>query len=476
MKHTISIFILTLSTSFFGASNLAGMTSGEPMKFASDLHRACFYGDVKAVAQAIPLDQRIGQCNKDTYNIGTCNFNDLYSQLTSEDEGMIDSVDINLCDFDGNTPLHLACQNGHVECVLMLLKHSDIDVNIQNKNENTPLHLACINGRPSCVEALLKHSGIDINVKNEYGETPLLSAYKDCGEYYDPECVNIIIQSGLKFDINQTNRNDRTLGYIAACQAGSGCDSQYFDVLKIVINDPAFNVNACNEEQPLLHAAFEDYTHVREDTGVMDFLFASRIININMQDSEGRAIAHMICLEQYDANVLESLLDKRGDDTNLMLLSGENETPLMMAFRLRHGEHIKIIFAFFEKNSAAKKAYMQMISGNYDSYSKDFKSLARLFRTFFVVGLKGVTMKIHKGTECPVCEQPFDGASLVVRICDVEGNVSAVHGWCCPILSDHGHEWLVELLDEEYTERLAGAKRSEFKRGQQSPDSKRSCN
>ena len=84
----------------------------------------------------------------------------------------------------GETPLHIASEEGHKEIVEVLLKHS-ADPNIKNRWDNTPLLMASFKGHKDIVELLLKH-GADPNVKDQWGETSLYTAsekgYKDMVE------------------------------------------------------------------------------------------------------------------------------------------------------------------------------------------------------------------------------------------------------------------------------------------------------
>jgi ankyrin repeat protein len=51
---------------------------------------------------------------------------------------------VNLCDTNGSTPLHVACYNGNIDIVNILLKYNS-SVNLCSTNGYTPLHAACMN-------------------------------------------------------------------------------------------------------------------------------------------------------------------------------------------------------------------------------------------------------------------------------------------------------------------------------------------
>lgn len=72
----------------------------------------------------------------------------------------------------GLTPLHLACHNQFTEVVKLLLQSGDCDLDIPDSMGNTALHYASITGNARLVEMILKHSPI-LDPKNSSGKTPL---------------------------------------------------------------------------------------------------------------------------------------------------------------------------------------------------------------------------------------------------------------------------------------------------------------
>lgn len=80
-------------------------------------------------------------------------------------------TDVNTCDDQQRTPLHLACQHHHTEIATLLLE-SGADVSATDLNESTPLHQAASAGQATLVTAILARGG-DANSKDKDGWTPL---------------------------------------------------------------------------------------------------------------------------------------------------------------------------------------------------------------------------------------------------------------------------------------------------------------
>ncbi|MCD4782433.1 MAG: ankyrin repeat domain-containing protein [Candidatus Eremiobacteraeota bacterium] len=92
-------------------------------------------------------------------------------KLISKNPSLIDKKDE-----DGDTPLHLAAEEGQMK-IAELLMSKGAKINEKSRNKETPLHLAVEKGHLEMVRFLMK-KGANINLKNEKGETPLEIATK----------------------------------------------------------------------------------------------------------------------------------------------------------------------------------------------------------------------------------------------------------------------------------------------------------
>eukprot|EP01102_Stenamoeba_stenopodia_P011976 TRINITY_DN3724_c0_g1_i2.p1 TRINITY_DN3724_c0_g1~~TRINITY_DN3724_c0_g1_i2.p1 ORF type:complete len:336 (-),score=82.45 TRINITY_DN3724_c0_g1_i2:14-1021(-) len=70
-----------------------------------------------------------------------------------------------------DTPLHIACRDGQLKCVELLLKNG-ADISAKNCWGNQPLHLACYKGYFAVVQRLIA-AGCDLNAVNKRRETAL---------------------------------------------------------------------------------------------------------------------------------------------------------------------------------------------------------------------------------------------------------------------------------------------------------------
>mmetsp|Transcript_21898 Transcript_21898/g.28688 ORF Transcript_21898/g.28688 Transcript_21898/m.28688 type:complete len:434 (-) Transcript_21898:290-1591(-) len=105
--------------------------------------------------------------------------NDIYEACLKDDLKRVSEIFNSTFHFDlnvinetsGQSPLHLAVQNGNMKLVKMLVQKG-ANTNLLNSNQATPLHLACIVGKCEIVKFLV-FNGADISIKSKYESTPL---------------------------------------------------------------------------------------------------------------------------------------------------------------------------------------------------------------------------------------------------------------------------------------------------------------
>ena len=83
-----------------------------------------------------------------------------------------DPSSVNTRGYLGNTALARAARGGHVECVSILLKNSEINPNIANDKMQYPLHFAAFKRKPDVVRVLLDSKTCDSTVVDRKGRTP----------------------------------------------------------------------------------------------------------------------------------------------------------------------------------------------------------------------------------------------------------------------------------------------------------------
>ncbi|KAE8615930.1 hypothetical protein XENTR_v10008666 [Xenopus tropicalis] len=168
-------------------------------KDLSKLHRAASAGDVGKIKQLIKK-QDINQLDKENrtpLHIACAN-----GQLDTVKVLLEHKSKLNLCDNDNRSPLLKAIQCQQESCATVLLEHN-ADPNLVDINGNAALHLAALIPSVSIAKQLLEH-GANINAFNKEGCTPLILAVTENNE----EMVEFLLKEGA--DINACDRGGRT--------------------------------------------------------------------------------------------------------------------------------------------------------------------------------------------------------------------------------------------------------------------------
>jgi ankyrin repeat protein len=146
------------------------------------------------------------------------------------------------------TPLMLVTENGHMECLTLMLhnKHIKISIDDQNHFGSTALMLAAYMGRASCLKLLIDQNA-KINMQDKYGGTALICATIDGHD----KCVKLLIDSGA--DVHKQNKDGYTALMRAAIDGHDKC------VQLLIDNGADVDKQNKNENTALMCAAMRGH-------------------------------------------------------------------------------------------------------------------------------------------------------------------------------------------------------------------------
>uniref|UniRef100_A0A8C1KBN0 Ankyrin repeat domain 52a n=1 Tax=Cyprinus carpio TaxID=7962 RepID=A0A8C1KBN0_CYPCA len=109
---------------------------------------------------------------------------------------------VDACDPVGRSVLYVASQKGHARCVELLLCQSASCLLAEHRSKWGPLHVAAANGHSECLRMLLcSERGADlVNVTDAEGQTPLMLAV--LGGHTD--CVHLLLERGACPDMRDS--------------------------------------------------------------------------------------------------------------------------------------------------------------------------------------------------------------------------------------------------------------------------------
>ena len=151
-------------------------------------------------------------------------------------------ADVNARDDNNETPLGLAAQfSGKMELIKMLIKEFGCSPHTTGINSRTPLHLACDGGHVDVARKLVTEYGADVNARDNDGDTPLALA----AGFGKIEVVRMLIS---EFHVNL-----ETKGQFGRTALHWACDSGEEDVARMLVSEFGADVNARdnNNDTPL---------------------------------------------------------------------------------------------------------------------------------------------------------------------------------------------------------------------------------
>ena len=212
-------------------------------------------------------------------------------------------ADLHATDNGGRTPLHRACDNGHLDVVRVLFE-AGADLHATDDGGRTPLHLACDNGHFDVVRVLFE-AGADLHATDNCGRTPLHHACDD-GQF---DVVRFLLDAGALADLNAARQFWWTLHFIwlVGGFAGEGVGQRNFDVVKMLLDEGAhLEARNSNGFTPLLEASNNGQVEIMQELIDRDAdMFATAADSQTAFDLAHGAHAENCLIEAYAAKLFE---------------------------------------------------------------------------------------------------------------------------------------------------------------------------
>ncbi|KAK7473748.1 hypothetical protein BaRGS_00035023, partial [Batillaria attramentaria] len=217
------------------------------------------------------------------------------------------SADVNVTDYNGQTPLHLACMNNNEAIVKLLLENTGVKPDPRDKVDRTPLHYACDGRSKSIVRKLIEYES-ELSPKSE-GRTSLHSFSKH-------DALVQILNRDARFEIKAEEDKDKPTPPDLVCERGNE------NIVRMLIEHrsdlTAADFVGCT---PLHLACFTN-----NEATVMTLLSDTHV-EINAKDNDERTPLHLACQEGSE-NIVRMLIN-RGSD--LRAVGKDGRTPANLA-------------------------------------------------------------------------------------------------------------------------------------------------
>ena len=243
-----------------------------------------------------------------------CNDNDL-----SEVQDMFNlGADVNWKDANGWAGLHLAAAENYRGLLELLLSQTGVDVNINiNSSNETPLMIACQEGHEKILRRLSQISGVQINAKDEDGKIPLYHAV----EQDHPSCVSVLREMAMA-DVDWNAKSDG--GYSSLTIAVYRIRAKCLKIL-LSVSEPHLDFSVTDPGgRHVTHIAVESPEY-RDSQRCLELLSEDRRVNPywNVKNPDGDSPL-MHCLKTNKITMATTLLANPSVDLDTVDIEGRH--------------------------------------------------------------------------------------------------------------------------------------------------------
>ena len=323
------------------------------------LHRAIEYGHLPIVQYLLSQPQ----CNCETRS-NNCGMYPLhhaagfgYLEIIKALDGR--GCDINVLDDKGYTPIHIACNNGHLSVVEYLSSKPQCNLEVLDNTGHQPLHYALCQGHKEVVMLLREkvsvdgiHQCIKSAVEDKVPGSMIELLVRKIG-------IKEYLTRRLEEDQPTFSSNNTVLSDIieADCPLHKAVELGCVDVTEYLVNIEVFDINAyiafkwhfiTKRCTPLHNACGEGHFEI------VKILTNHLQCNIEVENNHKQRPLHKAC-QSGNVDIVQHLVVEKGCDVTAK--DGDRDTPLHEACRKGHFEIVKILTNHPQCNIEAENKY-----------------------------------------------------------------------------------------------------------------------
>ena len=228
--------------------------------------------------------------------------------------------DISAKTSNGSTALHLACKS----CSLPILKHlveeCHMDLIIRDYNGMAPVHVACEAGSLSLVKYIIEHSSLSLDITDSFGRTPLLIAAFSKNlpiiRYLNSKNCNISILDNKGFNVIHVSAQRGSLDILRFFIDGGYCNPDITDAS----NRTPLYLSAQEGHLEIVEYLLDSPSYQRPHVGLVD-----------MPDSNGNTALHAACSRGHP-NIVSTITGAyKSLSIDIYTVNDNGQTPLHLA-------------------------------------------------------------------------------------------------------------------------------------------------
>ena len=244
------------------------------------------------------------------------------------------SIDLEVKDPSGLTPLHLACKHGHLSIIHYLIREQNCSPEATAPNGRTPLHLACKSGHLHIAKCLITEHKWNPHCTDNDGYTPLHAA---------SESGNLAI---VEYLITENDCDPEVSDSAGNTPLHYASESGHLNIVQCLITD-----YHCDPQKPNNRGSIPLHSACRGGAlPVVKYLVSEHNCSPDHTNRDGDTPVHLACLCGHLAAVKYLTYEFR---CNLQLASSNGLTPLHYACLNGHLDIVKILLFRYNCNPHA---------------------------------------------------------------------------------------------------------------------------